>query len=557
MQTLQRTLEDHDITHLRILAELWDIELPAGGTRAVLPVLVRAMLAPGAAEELAASLPPRTAEALGYLLSRQGRAPLADLNRSFGPLRVMGRARRDRDKPWLDREAALDGLFYRGLLARAFADSPTGPLEFGFVPDDLLERLPRPSPPPASLGKPAPAPSSVRFTGTQSVDDATTLLASLRRRPSSAADLTPARRAELAPFLRRPEALELLAVLLLEQGVLQPARLRPEPQSARAFLELSPPAAAELLRRAWAQSRAWNDLAHVPGLSLAPRGRTWPNDPVLTRTSVLSLLPGVPTETWWDLEAFVADVRHEQPAFQRPGGDFDSWYLLVNRDGLSLTGFDHWETVDGGMLRFMIEGPLFWLGAVELGCEAGRLVAFRKTPAYNDLMAPAERIDAAVPPESGLLARIEADGLIYAPAGMAAAQRYQVARFVSWVGLDQDTYIYRLTPSALTAARAQGLSPAQVRVILEHASGASLPEGLAMAIRRWEKRGAEARVEATFLLETSEPRMLKELQTQRSTARYLGKMIGPTAVRVRQADVQPLLSAAARLGILIEPPGSP
>jgi hypothetical protein len=563
MQPLRRTLEDHDLGHLRIVAELWEVDLPPGDSRVALASLVQAMLAPGALEETVESLPARAAEALKYVLEHGGRAPLADLTRLFGPFREVGPGRRDRERPWLDRSAALEGLYYRGLLARAFADTPTGPMEFGFIPSEVLERLPA-SPPPTQprLGKPAVDPENVVAAGMSAFDDATTLLAALRRHPSPTADLPPSRQAELRPFLRQPPALELLTTLLIDIGVLRHPRLRPEPQAAREFLAARPAGALVILRRAWLASHSWNDLAHAPRIALdvarssAAASRSWPNDPALSRSSALALFAGVPRGAWWDVDTFVADVHHEQPGFQRPGGDFDSWYLSDPTTGSSLRGFEHWGEVDGRLLRFLVNGPLAWLGVVDLGLQNGAVTAFRLTPRFDELVGrPAAETDVGIS-EAEAAAEIFAEGLIRTPVDLAAPQRYQIARFATWIDAGPEAYVYRLTPSAMAAAKAQGLTSEQVRAILERASGRELPGHLAKALTRWTRRGSEGHLESTVVLETSDARVLRELQSHRTTSRCLGAALGPTAVRVRPGQIEALLAAATELGILLEPPPS-
>src|SRR4030065_477379 len=106
MQSLQRSLDDHDLGHLRIVAELWGIDLPQRS-------------APPAARP-----PPAAAEALAHLLAHGGRSPLADVARVFGPLTQMGPGRRDREKPWQRPQAAVVALYFRGLLALSVGDTP-------------------------------------------------------------------------------------------------------------------------------------------------------------------------------------------------------------------------------------------------------------------------------------------------------------------------------------------------------------------------------------------------------------------------------------------------
>ena len=58
-------------------------------------------------------------------------------------------------------------------------------------------------------------------------------------------------------------------------------------------------------------------------------------------------------------------VHQQQPDFQRPAGDYDSWFLRDQQSGEFLRGFEHWDEVDGALLRYLICGPLHWLGGVD------------------------------------------------------------------------------------------------------------------------------------------------------------------------------------------------
>ena len=554
MQPLRRTLEDHDLGHLRIVAELWEVDLPAGPARQAAAALSHSMLTPGAATEIAASLPPAADAALTYLQAHGGRAPLADLARAFGPLSRMGPGRRDREKPWRDPKAALDALYFRGLLALAFADTPIGPQEFGFIPHDLLARLPSSAaaldaPP---LGRVAPDPGEVRLAGTEAVDDATTILAALRRRPSRSEDLPAARRSALSRFLLQPASLELLLRLLPERALLRRPQFRPDPEATRQFLELPPARARRRLVSAWLESRAWNDLAHTPGV--ASGAGAWPNDPLVTRSAALLLLEDIPNGVWWDLAAFLEAVHAESPAFQRPAGDFDSWYLQDQATGRTLSGFENWLWVEGRLLRFLIEGPLAWLGAVDLGVEGGTVVAFRRAQGVGIVLGESAAEEPQAPAAVSETANVDPDGFVRVPRSLPSAQRYQIARVTTWVQAAPDGYVYRVTPSGLGSAKTQGLTPAHVRAILEHASGKSMPPGLAAAIARWQRRLDEGRIESTFLMRLNDARVVRELKSHRATARYLGDVVGPTVIAVRPRDVEALLAAAARLGLLLDPP---
>ena len=138
MQLLLRTLQDHDLGHLRILAELWGFDLPPGSARQVVKSLTDFLLDPANVEEIVGSLPVQVRQTLDHVVSMGGRVPLSDFVRRYGPLRDMGPGRRDREKPWRTPASPIEALWYRGIIARAFSDTRFGPREYAFIPTDLF-----------------------------------------------------------------------------------------------------------------------------------------------------------------------------------------------------------------------------------------------------------------------------------------------------------------------------------------------------------------------------------------------------------------------------------
>ena len=209
MQSLERTFQDHDLGHLRILAELWGLDLPSGSSRQVVEVLKTAMLDPIQVNEIVESLTPPIRQLLDYMLNHNGRVPLSDLVHRFGTLREMGPGRRDREKPWRSPVSPIESLWYRGLIGRAFADTMSGPREFAFIPTDMLSLLPHPTSPSLETpGIPADPPPLILSATSTAVDDAITILAAFRRQPSGEVPMLPAYRNSLIAFLHRTAALD-------------------------------------------------------------------------------------------------------------------------------------------------------------------------------------------------------------------------------------------------------------------------------------------------------------------------------------------------------------
>ena len=612
MPALHRILADHDLGLLRLIAELWGVTLSAGNQREAADELAARMLAPALAEEVIDALP-RDARAGFDQLAREGRQLLASFTRRYGELRAMGAARRDRERPWANAPSASEVLWYRGLIGRAFFDAGRGPEEFVFIPDDLrslayvanaAQTPARPDPP----GRPAPplpegqprAPeagglnasglnasginaSGINASGINaSGDDAVTLLAYLQVvavRLEAAPGATPAllapatHRAGLARFLRQPAALDfnlhlLRQLSLTEDAAGEPVKLAPE--RVQPFLQASAPERARQLAEAWRDSREWNDLLALPGLIF--EGKSWRNDPHAARQAILALLAQVPVGQWWSLESFVAAVKDRQPDFQRPAGDYDSWYIRDANRGAFLRGFENWDRVDGALVRWLLEQPLAGLGLLEFSGERPAARAFRLTPYGAALLGLAGWPEAPEPAPlevaagaGGLVRALAGEGAGPAQAAASGYDRFQLARIGDWLppepaaaasGANALVYPYRLSPASLARAARKGISPGRVLTFLERAAAGQpgLP-ALAAALRRWEQKGAEASLGERVVLRLATPELLASLRQAPGLGELLGEALGPAAVAVRPADLEQVQAALWELGILVDEAG--
>jgi hypothetical protein len=537
MRTLRNMLHDLEPGERRIIAERWGIEEddPAGapsGDR-----LAHWMLQPDNQAELLAGLTDGEAQVLAALRRHAGRMPLAEAEHKFGDWRRMGAARRDRLQPHRNPSGPLESLGYSGLIGRAFADAPGGAQEFVFLPSDLLPLLPPLPADPLALS-PAAEPGRVLPAPASCAEDIVTLLAALRRRGLRSLDQAAAWCDPILPFLLCPEAATLLITLLVEAGALSAAPHRPQAEQTGHFLQSLHEDPQRPLAD-WRSSRRWSDLSQVP--SLTCETQAWPGDPLATRQALLEVLDLLPRGVWLDLTVLVQAIHDERPGFQRTAGEFDAWYLRQRQSGEFLQGFEHWDEVEGALIRFVVCGPLHWLGGADLGFAAS---------------GAADRIRLCAPalPHGFSAARIHADGAIEAPLGMPPAQRYQLARFCDWEALGPTGFTYRVTPSALRLAHAQGLRSPQVVAVLESASGQPLAAHLQRALLRAGSSPSSPRLEEELVLRLPDSLQLDALLSSKGTASMLGDRVGKDGIVVRAGEWQRLRAAAARMGILIDSP---
>lgn len=588
MPHLINTLPQNDLGFLRIVAQLWGLELESAEPAHAAVELAETLCDAALLEEIVNTLTDDARDALGALYTAGGRLPWAAFSRRFGEVREMGPAKRDREKPHLRPASPAEILYYRALMARAFFDTPSGPQEFAFIPQDLYEALgfidfqpaarPNPAPhtepeytdpdnfpslpapqsqpeaedtpPETTLPNPAPTisrtePARLRApAATQAppalpgraatpnerahpmrandaiLDDATTLLAALRSGLPTPATNIP------AYFIR---------AVLNAAGILEDAAPRPEP--VKAFLEAPRLNALQQLSTAW-QSSEINDLRNIPGLHFEG---TWRNDPLVTREFLLDLLGNIPEGTWWSLPAFTRDIKTHYPDFQRPAGNFDTWLIRRESDGESLRGFAHWDEVDGAFIRYLITGPLHWLGEVDLAAPSpnAQVTAFRLTNQPE------------VKEETGRIS-VSSNGNIGVPRNAPRAVRYLIARFCAWLPEKADSYHYRVTPASLKRAKAQGLRVEHLLSLLAKNTAGAVPPAFIKSLNRWEAKGSEARIETLTIIKVASPEILSELRQK--AGRFLGEVIGPTAVAVQPGAASKVLAILNEMGFLAEEP---
>ena len=537
MPGLAHSLEGQDLGRLRIVADLWGIELQASEVHSAIQQL-EALLPQAVADGLAA-LPAEAQQALAALSAESGRLPWGQFARNFGELRDLGPGRRDKEQPHLHPISVTEQLWYRGLIGRAFFDTSEGLREFAYVPDELLAVLEASRPSAQPFGRPARPEERAHLVSAADriLDQACTLLAALRM------GLGAEELAAAEDWLLSPQALK----ALLAAAKILDAKGLPVPEATRRFLEAPRSQALAILAGAWLSSREFNELRLLPALQVEG---SWENDAFMARHKVLDFARSAPPGQWWSISALVADVKARHPDFQRPAGDFDSWYLRNAATGEYLRGFAHWDAVDGAMIAFILRGPLHALGFVDLaGPAEDRPAAAFRWSRWAEALLQGKALSGFKAEASKL--KIDPQGKVLIPTLAPRATRYFLARFCEWLPQQRDAYAFRITAASLDRARKQGLKVAQLLSLLKAHSSAPLPPNLAQALKRWEQQGTQARLGKTLVLRLGSAAALKALRASRA-ARYLGEPLGPSAIVVKPGAGQQVLHALLELGYLGE-----
>ena len=590
MKSLLASLSDHSMAMLRGIASLRLVTLASNVRDEAAAQLAAALAEKASVDEALAACSGAARSAWSALCAAGGRMKVTAFSRLSGSMiRPIGPGKLERELTWQQPEGAAEELWYRGLIFRAFADLGNGPAEYFYIPDDLLldDALGEIGSAPGETGptgplrgalQPTTAPAHERQALNSLAVDLCTLLANARETPlriaaGEAGRWCPADPSRLAEGLLLQDGVRLELLLALARGsgllVIERGKMVVNTPAATAWLRGTHWEQMTELFVGWRES---TDAGPVPGSSSAESGRgpkamvdwndlrrtpalqaegNWRNDPLLARRALLTILHGAEASSWYTISDLAALVKAVNPDFQRPDGDYHSWYLRDETSSQYLSGFESWDGVEGRLISFLITGPLFWLGAVSLAmAEDGPVSSFRLTPYGVAWLAN------ALPRELPRPARLAVNEVfsVVAPLWLPLNDRFRLLRFTEHAGGSYDwgaSTRHRITRGSLSRARAAGVKAEAILKFLHRSSGDRVPPRIASALARWSQQGGAVRINRGAVLRVEDAAILAGLRADPVIAPLLGELLSAQAVLIRETDLPGLLAVLAESGYTV------
>jgi hypothetical protein len=555
MRSLRQCLLDTDPVMLRVIATRWSMDVTGVKPRELAEQIEMTIGPPARATSVIGELPQSEQDALRALLTAGGTLPAANFSQRFGSIRSVGPARLEREQLWRTPISPAENLWYLGLLYRGFEQLPTGAMrEVFFAPAELLPLLPLLKTPDRSGTslEIVVAPAESRAHGEALADDLCTLLSHVHnnfvRVPGAQLRtvVDPVRSA-LAAQLRDTQAARLEFLLHTAARAhlvkLSGQRLRPDPKYSTDWLRAPGLDQLRVVFEAWRTDPAWNDLQRCHRLHIEKAG-TLRNDVLAVRVVILAVLRAAVPGAWHAFDTLFARIKTQSPDFMR--ADFDTDYIRDTTTGEYLRGFAEWGRVEGALIHYVLTGPLFWLGLIELDTGA---TAFSLTVRGAKLLGLAQ--ESAEAAEVDRVFAVRADATIH----VSAARRYdrfQLARVADLFAIVNEEYRYRLTPSSLTRANSQKISTDKVLDFLAQSADQGVPPGLIKAIQRWASKGTEVKVERAVIVQVKDAAILKRLQESPRTRGLAIEPLSPTAARINEKDWPKLVSILSEAGVLVD-----
>jgi len=558
MKTLKDALLDHSPQMLRAIADCHHVALPDGGSREQLALILADELArPEVVRHAWQSLNDVERGVLGKVIVNGGRIKAFQMLRDDGEIRAFGPVALARDKPWLAPANATERLWYLGFIQRALDLASDVRGEIFYIPEEILLHLPKPGEPAGLVVKTVAAPDNVTAHADKlmwdtfillsyvargeppyaegtllSVDDLRALDEQVQVKDSFVGkDIASAPR--LTMLVRLARTAKLLRVIP-DVGV----RLGSE---AKAWLRATHQERRVQLLEAWKRERTWNELRYVPTLRIEETG--WRNDPRLARATVLNYLAQCPRDEWVSLASFIGGIKKFDPDFQRPDGDYDRWHLRDAESGRLLTGFSNWNQVEGALVKFVVEGPLTWLGVVSSGSKDGA-GAFKVT----DFGARALGLtDKNLPEPRRVNCVVQGDFDVLVPIDAPMFARFQLEKMAERVKWDRVS-TYRLTRDSVMRLLRHNVTMDQMLAFLKRISRPPFPKNVEFTLREWAAKYGEITLQRGAVLHTRDQKLLAELRHHPELSTYIREVLSPTVALVAAAHIEELQERLQQLG---------
>ncbi|MCB0061419.1 MAG: hypothetical protein KDE19_04870 [Caldilineaceae bacterium] len=507
MATTSQMLVDYPDVLLQVLAELRGAFLDAADNREQAIELLAAQITDPTSVQFAyqevvdmtEGAEHGAKQALDALLSDNGEMIEAQFARDYGSVRKMGPAKLEREMPWLYPESIAELLYYYGLIGRGFKGVGQNAHTIIYLPTDITPWLPHPQNQAAGTTLPlqaVPPPPAARLLSADDsfLEDAGTLLGFLHTEQLRLTAQGP-HPEDIDRFVQRLQMpfsgddanlntrLALLLHLANRLGWLRRSEgdlVQLTSNRVRLFLEKSRTEQRTALWDAWLNSPEWNDLCRTPTLECTKTG-DWQNNPQQTRTTLVSLFAKLQPGIWYSQFDFLEAVKTVEPDFQRPTGNYDTWYIRDTDTQEFLKGFEQWDRVEGELLRFLIGGSLHWLSLLDVAePSAGDdlLFSLSKWGAVwlgHDVPLPYEQARHTID--------VGEDFTLTLSAGISLADRFRVERFAQWQA-SYPAFVYQISQRSLKRAIDEGIGAPQILSFLK-AHSTRVPDRVVAALKRF------------------------------------------------------------------------
>ncbi|MGI5837032.1 MAG: helicase-associated domain-containing protein [Chloroflexota bacterium] len=295
----------------------------------------------------------------------------------------------------------------------------------------------------------------------------------------------------------------------------------------------------------YCRDQSWSDLAGPGKVKQALGSRRI--DERAGRRLLLHHLEEFSEGRWVDEKAFIEALRATNPDFLREDYASPTWGIVDAITGGELYGPDSWDLVEGQWIKYVLYGPLCWLGALRHGTSPdGRtsIIQLAHKTDGNDASSNATCRD-----QSSI--QISADLEVLAPACCDLALLFRLEPYMELVSRGKINR-YRVTRASIHGALEAGKSRDELRTLLRSTGEVSVPDEAFRKIELWASEYGRYRLEQPLIVQTTSPEELDRLMDLPAVSKQLGARLGSNSIRIAPERFRQLHNAMKEAGLPLQ-----
>jgi hypothetical protein len=303
----------------------------------------------------------------------------------------------------------------------------------------------------------------------------------------------------------------------------------------------------DVLRRQDEEIRVRRNLTHT---TFKPQDlyREWRS----ARQMVLRFLSTIEEGQWVSLQGFMRVMWQIAPDLLHQHTEPSAWWLESNRTRKQFgITFEDWQDSSGRFVLTVLQGPLYWLGAIELGYRDDQPVALRVTPVGSFAMhrrsVVVEQEQKAIPPGA---VQLSDDLTVTLVPGQVPAQLHELMHLIGQLETTTPSeFVYRVTADGVLRALDQGQTIDRLLGAITRWLGRKPPPSWQNKMVAWSENYGKLHIyDGITLIELADDYALQELLSNTSLRDHVVYEFSPRMVAVHPEAVDALVQEMEKRG---------
>ena len=256
--------------------------------------------------------------------------------------------------------------------------------------------------------------------------------------------------------------------------------------------------------------------------------------------------------TWVSLDSFLHIIYDISPDLFHEMSESGVWWIESTKSKKQFgTDFDDWRQGFGRFVTAVLEGPMYWLGMVDLGYEGEQLKAIRLTPVGSYLIGRRDNFTTGgVKDQARDTVRLGEGMTISVVPSTAPARLHELLHRIGKLEeITPNYFTYRITAEGVISEMERGSRPEKLVATLQKLCGVELPASWKKQMHTWVQNYGKLHLyEDISLIEMADEYALHELKINTSLSKHIVHQFSPRLVAVHTEAIDTLIQEMEKKG---------